>query len=613
MDTKKNLILIIEDDSGLNDLISEQITGVGYECKGFSKARDAISWLKDAIPLLILLDYGLPDLTGNEFINELKNNGLSVPPFVVATGRGDERIAVEMMKLGARDYIVKDAHFLNLIQHVIYRVVKEIETERKLSETERELNELNRFNTQIIEGAKEGIMVYDKHLKYVSFNKFMEKLTGANAQEIIGKNIHDVFQNIKNDDIYECGKLALEGKESEIEFYFDISETGKSGWILNAFSPLRNADNEIIGVISIVHDITERKQSELALKVNHDLLQKLLYSSTDFIRTDSSVDYHAFLKTMMEISGAKYGAFNLFDRIGNDFRTIAVSAGQNDLVKVTKYLGFDIRKRKWKIDLVRAAKIKDQQTTRFENLRDLTGKVILDKLVFMIEKTFRLSAVYVVKVDSSTSALGDFTLMFTDKSELQNREIVELFANQVALYLQRNQSENEMKESENKFRLLFDENPQPMWVYDTETLKFLEINQAAIDHYGYSRDEFLNMTVEDIHHAENNPALFNDAKQSGLSINSAGEWRHIKKNGEVIDVKISSRGLVLNNRETRHVVIQDVTERKIAERALHDKMDELMRFHSLTVDRELTMIELKKEINQILEADGKPPKYWIVK
>lgn len=613
MDTQQKLILIIEDDKGLNNLISEQISGVGYECKGFSKARDAIAWLKDAIPLLIILDYGLPDLTGNEFINELKNNGLSVPPFVVATGRGDERIAVEMMKLGARDYIIKDAHFLNLIEHVIYRVVKEIETERKLSETERELNELNRFNAQIIEGAQEGIMVYDRQLKYVSFNKFMEKITGTNAHEVIGNHISDVFPDIKNADIYECGKLALEGKESEIEFYFELPETGKSGWVSNTFSPLRNADNEIIGVISIVHDITERKQSELALQVNRDLLQKLLYSSTDFIRTDSMVDYQAFLKTMIEISGAKYGAFNLFERNGEDFFTVAVSAGQNDIAKVTKYLGFDIRKRKWKIDPVRAAKIKDQQTTRFENLRELTGTVILDKLVFLIEKSFRLGVVYVVKVDSNTNALGDFTLLFSDKTALQNREIVELFANQIALYLQRNQSESEMKDSENKFRLLFDENPQPMWVYDTETLKFLEINQAAIEHYGYSREEFLSMTVEDIHHIENNLALFNDSKQSGLSINSAGEWRHIKKNGEVIDVKISSRGLVLNNRETRHVVIQDITERKIAERALHDKMEELMRFHSLTVDRELTMIELKKEINKMLEENGKPPKYWIVK
>jgi len=119
---KKETILIIEDDLGLIELISEKIQHCGYEFHAVSSAYEAFAWLKVCKPLFMLLDYSLPEMNGKEFLQHLSSEGFIIPPFLVATGQGDERIAVEMMKLGARDYIIKDSHFLDLIPVVVDKI-----------------------------------------------------------------------------------------------------------------------------------------------------------------------------------------------------------------------------------------------------------------------------------------------------------------------------------------------------------------------------------------------------------------------------------------------------------------------------------------------------------
>src|ERR1700722_17421922 len=91
-----------------------------------------------------------------------------------------------------------------------------------------------------------------------------------------------------------------------------------------------------------------------------------------------------------------------------------------------------------------------------------------------------------------------------------------------------------LKQNDVKFRLLFEVNPLPMCVYDQETLCFLEVNQAAVAHYGYSREEFLSMTIADIRQPEE-PAIHPAGK-----MDASGQWRHRLKDGGVIDVEIAS-------------------------------------------------------------------------
>jgi two-component system, cell cycle sensor histidine kinase and response regulator CckA len=139
-------------------------------------------------------------------------------------------------------------------------------------------------------------------------------------------------------------------------------------------------------------------------------------------------------------------------------------------------------------------------------------------------------------------------------------------------------AERALRQSEESFRLLFASNPHPMWVFDRENLRFLEVNEAAVAHYGYSREEFLGMRVTDIQSEEDAPAfeaplLANEVKAAGPAMH--GTWRHRLKGGRLITVEVFAHELDFGGRPGRLVVVHDVTEQKSLEAQLlqSQKMD----------------------------------------
>ncbi|MGA2740117.1 MAG: ATP-binding protein [Bryobacteraceae bacterium] len=124
-----------------------------------------------------------------------------------------------------------------------------------------------------------------------------------------------------------------------------------------------------------------------------------------------------------------------------------------------------------------------------------------------------------------------------------------------------------LKQRDLKFRLLFEDNPLPMWVFDRETLRFLEANHAAVSHYGYTHEEFLSMTIADIRPPEDVARLIDTvAKASGLAL--SGQWRHRLKDGRLIDVEVASHTISYGGRQAVLSVLQDVTKRKLLEEQL---------------------------------------------
>lgn len=126
-----------------------------------------------------------------------------------------------------------------------------------------------------------------------------------------------------------------------------------------------------------------------------------------------------------------------------------------------------------------------------------------------------------------------------------------------------------------QYQILFDSNPQPMWVYETKTLRFLAVNEAAIRHYGYSHSEFMSMTIKSIRTPETIPALLKETAFDGDSFSNAGVWKHRKKDGSVIDVEVTSHGIVFGGKQAQLVLALDVTEKLKARYALQEKADEL--------------------------------------
>ncbi len=119
-----------------------------------------------------------------------------------------------------------------------------------------------------------------------------------------------------------------------------------------------------------------------------------------------------------------------------------------------------------------------------------------------------------------------------------------------------------LAESERRYRYLFEHNPHPMWVYHLETLQFLAVNNAAIDKYGYSRDEFLSMTIRDIRPSEDVSLLDKHLEKQRPILQHSGEWRHQLKDERIIDVEITSHIIDYQGIEAALVLAQDITERK---------------------------------------------------
>jgi len=143
----------------------------------------------------------------------------------------------------------------------------------------------------------------------------------------------------------------------------------------------------------------------------------------------------------------------------------------------------------------------------------------------------------------------------------------------------RRQAEEAVRQSEERYRYMFANNPEPMWIIDIETLAFLEVNHAALVHYGYSAEEFLSMTLKDIRPVEDIPRMLQSAGPTNLTYDQPGEFRHIKKNGEIIDVLITRHAIIFKGREARHVLVNDITKRKLAEKALAESESRFRRLY----------------------------------
>ncbi len=170
---------------------------------------------------------------------------------------------------------------------------------------------------------------------------------------------------------------------------------------------------------------------------------------------------------------------------------------------------------------------------------------------------------------------------------------------------ERKSAEKILIRSEEKYRLLFESNPLPMWMITVPELAIIDVNDSAVRHYGYSREEFLSMNQRDLRPEEDRQKFIDAATRNMKGINNHGVWKHCKKNGEIIEVEIVTHDLVYEGKSTRLVHGNDVTEKLRAEVELQQMNEQLRQFsaHLQEVreeERKNIAREIHDELGQLL-------------
>lgn len=130
---------------------------------------------------------------------------------------------------------------------------------------------------------------------------------------------------------------------------------------------------------------------------------------------------------------------------------------------------------------------------------------------------------------------------------------------------EKEKAENDFRASEERYRYMFAHNPQPMMIINIETWAFLEVNEASVKHYNYSREEFLSMTLNDILPRDEDTSSLNLTEGLANPHASSDHWHHLTKKGEIIDVEITSHSIDYNGIKAWHLQVNDITQRKKSE------------------------------------------------
>ena len=270
-----NTILVIEDDFGLNELICEKIRDCGFETHCATTVPDAVAWLVDNTPALMIVDYHLVGVTAYDFIDEVRAKGLHLAPFVVATGQGDERIAVDMMKLGARDYVIKDANLLELLPVVVQRIMAELDHEVLLRNAQRETELTKQTYVDIFNTITEAIYILDENYVFLDVNKGAEQMYRMTRGEFNGMTPADLSAPNRNDLgqlINLLERVFKTGAPEKFEFWA-IRSDGDVFPKEVVLSKGKYFGRDVI--IATARDITERKQHEDALRKKIEELEYL--------------------------------------------------------------------------------------------------------------------------------------------------------------------------------------------------------------------------------------------------------------------------------------------------------------------------------------------------
>jgi two-component system sensor histidine kinase UhpB len=418
-------------------------------------------------------------------------------------------------------------------------------SERKRAEIEK--RRVQEHLQIILNNSEEAFILVDDNLEILSYNMKADTMTLEEYGVPLKKNVPVLmFSSNENYNNFESiFRAALDGETIEVDREAK-ARSGKVKIIRNTFKRVVLEPGSRHGVIYTSRDITSRKKAELEL-----------------IQTKN------YFKAIIERS---HDGLLIIDK-NNEITTVSPAA--------SRILEFD------PIPLspeLRLARVHPEDLPKvwssFKSINAQVGSILNIEFRFHNKGTeeYKWINATIQNLMDEPSIQG-IVMHFHDITE-------------------RKEAESALQESEEKYRFLFFSNPQPMWIFDKNTLEILEVNEAAVIHYGYSHEEFRKMTLKDIRPQEDVELLIDWVSLLPFSNFERKEnkiWRHRKKNGEIIFVEIKSHHVDYQERKAQLVSVNDLTKMVEAEQELL-KSNERFHFAMKATSEAIWEYDLKKQL-----------------
>lgn len=308
-------VLIVDDHQGLISLIQRCLSREGFHTAFAHSGQEALTWLSHHHADLLLLDLQLADMSGEELIHQLSQQHRTVP-FIVVTGQGDERLAVKMMKQGARDYFIKDSSLIELLPSIVTQTFEQIQQEQRLRRTEETLREERERMAITLASIVEGVFTTDTRGRITYMNGMAEELSGWKQRDAMGRSIEEVVRflhsGVNEEGEHPVSHVLKVGAPLHPHDHFPLFDhTQGERPVVYSVSPLRRSDGNLLGAVLILRDMTER------IKLDEERLKASKLDSLGLLAGGIAHDFNNLLTTILGNLSMTKALVNSRDRLFN--------------------------------------------------------------------------------------------------------------------------------------------------------------------------------------------------------------------------------------------------------------------------------------------------------